>query len=52
MIVLPKEILNKDFISKFKTEEYFSQFITDFHIQPLEQLLNIYKEPNKEIAEH
>ena len=39
MTVLPKEILNKEFISQFKTEEDVSQFMTDLHSQLLEQLL-------------
>jgi transposase-like protein len=39
MTVLPKEILNKEFISQFKTEEDVSQFMTDLHSQLLEHLL-------------
>ena len=39
MTVLPKEVLNKEFISQFKTEEDVSQFMTDLHLQLLEQLL-------------
>ena len=39
MTVVPKEILNKEFISQFKTEEDVSQFMTDLHSQLLEQLL-------------
>lgn len=39
MTTLPKEILNKEFISQFKTEEDVSQFMTDLHSQLLEHLL-------------
>ena len=39
MTVLPKEILNKEFISQFKTKEDVSQFMTNPHSQLLEQLL-------------
>ena len=39
MTVVPKVILNKEFISQFKTEEDVSQFMTDLHSQLLEQLL-------------
>lgn len=39
MTALPKEILNKEFISQFKTQEDVSQFMTDLHSQLLEHLL-------------
>jgi putative transposase len=39
MQVVPKELLNKEFLSQFKTEEDVSNFLKDFHSQVLEQML-------------
>ena len=37
--VVPSELLNKEFLSQFKTEEDVSQFLKDLHTQVLEQML-------------
>lgn len=36
---VPSELLSKDFLSQFKTEEDVSQFLKDLHAQVLEQML-------------
>jgi putative transposase len=36
---IPKELLNKEFLSQFKTEEDVSKFLTDLHTRVLEQML-------------
>lgn len=36
---VPSELLNKEFLSQFKTEEDVSQFLKDLHTQVLEQML-------------
>ena len=32
---IPKELLNKEFLSRFKTEEDVSRFLTDLHARVL-----------------
>jgi putative transposase len=39
MQVVPKELLNKEFLSQFKTEEDVSNFLKDLQSQVLEQML-------------
>jgi hypothetical protein len=39
MSVAPKELLNKEFLSQFKTEEDVSNFLKELHSQVLEQML-------------
>ena len=39
MSVVPKELLNKEFLSQFKTEEDVSNFLKELHSQVLEQML-------------
>ena len=36
---IPKDLLNKDFLSQFKSEEDVSKFLTDLHARVLEQML-------------
>ena len=36
---IPKELLNKEFLSQFKTEENVSNFLTSLHVRVLEQML-------------
>lgn len=36
---VPSELLSKEFLSQFKTEEDVSQFLKDLHAQVLEQML-------------
>jgi len=36
---VPKELLSKDFLSQFKTEEDVSRFLKELHSQVLEQML-------------
>lgn len=36
---IPKDLLSKDFLSQFKTEEDVSNFLTDLHARVLEQML-------------
>lgn len=36
---IPKDLLNKEFLSGFKTEEDVSKFLTDLHARVLEQML-------------
>lgn len=36
---IPKELLNKEFLSQFKTEEDVSNFLTSLHARVLEQML-------------
>lgn len=36
---IPKDLLSKDFISQFQTEEDVSNFLTDLHARVLEQML-------------
>lgn len=36
---VPAEMLSKEFLSQFKTEEDVSQFLKDLHSQVLEQML-------------
>ncbi len=36
---IPKDLLNKEFLSQFKTEEDVSKFLTDLHARVLEQML-------------
>ena len=37
--VVPRELLNKEFLSQFKTEEDVSKFLKELHSQVLEQML-------------
>lgn len=37
--VVPRELLSKEFLSQFKTEEDVSQFLKELHSQVLEQML-------------
>ncbi len=37
--VVPSEMLSKEFLNQFKTEEDVSQFLKDLHSQVLEQML-------------
>lgn len=37
--VVPKEVLSKEFLSQFKTEEDVSNFMKQLHSQVLEQML-------------
>jgi len=37
--VVPKELLNKEFMSQFKSEYDVSRFLKDLHAQVLEQML-------------
>lgn len=39
MAVLPKELLSKEFLSQFKTENDVSNFLKELHTQVLEQML-------------
>jgi len=36
---IPKDLLNKEFLSQFKSEEDVSKFLTDLHARVLEQML-------------
>ena len=36
---IPKDLLSKDFLSQFKTEEDVSNFLTDLHARVIEQML-------------
>lgn len=36
---IPKDLLSKEFLSQFKTEEDVSKFLTHLHAQVLEQML-------------
>lgn len=36
---IPKDLLSKEFLSQFKTEEEMSKFLTDLHARVLEQML-------------
>jgi len=36
---IPKELLSKEFLSQFKTEEDVSKFLTNLHARVLEQML-------------
>ncbi|MDR0686767.1 MAG: transposase, partial [Dysgonamonadaceae bacterium] len=36
---VPKELLSKEFLSQFKTEDDVSRFLSDLHAQILEQML-------------
>jgi transposase-like protein len=36
---IPKDLLNKEFLSQFKTEEDVSKFLTNLHSKVLEQML-------------
>jgi len=36
---IPKDLLSKEFLSQFKSEEDVSKFLTDLHARVLEQML-------------
>ena len=36
---IPKDLLSKDFLSQFETEEDVSNFLIDLHARVLEQML-------------
>ena len=37
--VVPNQVLNKEFLSKFKTEAYVSKFLKQLHAKVLENIL-------------
>lgn len=38
-LAVPNEMLTKEFLSQFKTEQYVSKFLKQLHAQVLEQML-------------
>lgn len=48
---IPKDLLNKEFLSQFKTEEDVSKFLTDLHARVLEQMLEGEMESHFRLSE-